>query len=140
MLLLGSKRTTSDVDILVSASEDIPSLVRLLTDQHGFSNVEGELCFDDSGIVTVDILTTAVETVTLENLGHNLLSVSGIRIPNLEQALAMKIKCFYHVLKRTSPTFNMKDPYWQYAFIRIAFSDSFRVPDEGSLCLLRYSY
>lgn len=33
--------------------------------------------------------------MTLENLGHNLLSVGGIRIPNLEYALAMKIKCFY---------------------------------------------
>lgn len=52
MQLLGSRRTTSDVDILVSANEDISSLVRLLTDQHGFSNVEGELRYGDGGTVT----------------------------------------------------------------------------------------
>ncbi|KAG5289822.1 hypothetical protein I7I48_09264 [Histoplasma ohiense] len=67
----------------------------LLAAQDGFSNVGGELRFGDIGTVTVVILTTAVETMTLENLGNDLLVVNGIRIPNLENALAMKIKCFY---------------------------------------------
>ncbi|OAX78741.1 hypothetical protein ACJ72_06951 [Emergomyces africanus] len=95
MQLFDSTRTTNDVDILVSAKENVSSLVSLLADQHGFSNTGGELRFGDGETVTVDILTTAVETVTLENLGHNLLSVGRIRIPNLDYALAMKIKCFY---------------------------------------------
>lgn len=67
----------------------------LLAAQDGFSNVGGELRFGDIGTLTVVILTTAVETVTLENLGNDLLVVNWIRIPNLENALAMKIKCFY---------------------------------------------
>ncbi|QSS61901.1 hypothetical protein I7I51_04078 [Histoplasma capsulatum] len=45
----------------------------LLAAQDGFSNVGGELRFGDIGTLTVVILTTAVETVTLENLGNDLL-------------------------------------------------------------------
>ncbi|KLJ06647.1 hypothetical protein EMPG_17859 [Blastomyces silverae] len=93
--LLGSTRGTNDVDILVSPREDISSLLSLLTDQHGFSNIGGELRFGDGESVTIDILTTAVESVTLENLRHNLLSVGRIRIPSFDYSLAMKIKCFY---------------------------------------------
>lgn len=45
----------------------------LLAAQDGFSNVGGELHFGDIGTVTVTvvILTTAVETVTLENWGND---------------------------------------------------------------------
>ncbi|PGH08581.1 hypothetical protein GX51_01100 [Blastomyces parvus] len=93
--LLGSTRVTNDVDILVSPQEDISSLVSLLSDEDGFSNIGGELRFGDGETVTIDILTTAVESVTLESLQHNLLSVRRIRVPNFDYSLAMKIKCFY---------------------------------------------
>ncbi|EGC48050.1 conserved hypothetical protein [Histoplasma capsulatum var. duboisii H88] len=85
MQLLGSNRTTNDVDILVSTKENISSLVSLLAGQQGFSNIGGELHFGDGETVTLDILTTAVYTVTLENLGPNLLSVGRIRVPNLDK-------------------------------------------------------
>lgn len=95
MLLLGSDRSTSDVDILVSANEDRPALIRLLVDHGSFLIVGGELHFRAAEMITVDILATAVESVTFENVQSHLLTLGDINVPNLEYALAMKIKTFY---------------------------------------------
>ncbi|EQL33235.1 hypothetical protein BDDG_11928 [Blastomyces dermatitidis ATCC 18188] len=57
MQLLGSNRTTNDVDILVSAKENISTLISVLADQPGFSNIGGGLRFGGGEAVTIDILT-----------------------------------------------------------------------------------
>ncbi|KAJ5472310.1 hypothetical protein N7530_006311 [Penicillium desertorum] len=48
MLLLGSQRRTSDVDILGSSSEDVTALFSLLAAGETFSNENGQVCFEHS--------------------------------------------------------------------------------------------
>ncbi|OAX80514.1 hypothetical protein ACJ72_05153 [Emergomyces africanus] len=96
MILLGSTRTTNDVDVLVSANEDVSALYWSLAEDSAFSNVGGVLYFRAADAnITIDILTTAVETLSFENVQPHLLNIRGIRILKLDYTLAMKIKCFY---------------------------------------------
>jgi hypothetical protein len=96
MSLLGSLRKTSDVDILVSSNVDLPRLYSTLIDRGMLSNVNGEFRFQNTAtVVTLDVLTLIVDTLTFEKLIPHRLHINEIEMPSLDYALAIKIKCFY---------------------------------------------
>ncbi|OQE91208.1 hypothetical protein PENNAL_c0010G09845 [Penicillium nalgiovense] len=75
MSLLGSQRPTSDVDILVSSSKDITSLVSLLAADEASSNENGQRTF--------------------EQASPHCLPLKEVKIPEPDYSLAMKARCFY---------------------------------------------
>ena len=96
MVLLGTERTTSDVNILVS-EKDLSSLYLTLSKANDFVQVdEKRFCSHEKKLVSLNILTAAVNTVTCEGaLPYTMILEEGVRVPRLDYSLAMKIKCFY---------------------------------------------
>ena len=98
MVLLGSVRTTRDVDILVSETEMPYVYPALLSAKNAnFLTIDGKLyCAQGGVLISLDILTAAVNTVTFEGvLPYTTTLETGVRVPRLDYSLAMKIKCFY---------------------------------------------
>ena len=91
-----TKAIIDSVHCRVSSNVDLPDQYSTLVDRGVLSNVNGEYRFQDTGtIVTLDILTLVVDTLTFENLVPHRVHIGEIGLPSLEYASAIKIKCFY---------------------------------------------
>ena len=103
MIVLGSERTTSDVDIFVPESSVLEISSRLL-EIPGFhldvkdggerrvvfhSNTNGETC-------PIDVLTSAVDGLTYRDLSTNVRLFNGVNLLPLDFSLAVKMTCFYY--------------------------------------------
>jgi hypothetical protein len=96
MLLLGSQRQTSDVDILVSSSEDPAALFSLLAADEAFSNENGQVQFKHSVFLpSLDTVTIAVQSITFEQANLHCLTLKELKILRPDYSLAMKVQCFY---------------------------------------------
>lgn len=96
MSVLGSFRKTRDVDILVPSNVSIQALYNTLIDSGLLVQADGEYRFQNTEtIVTLDVLTSVVNSLSFENLVPHVSRVNGIPLPNLDYALAIKVKCFY---------------------------------------------
>ncbi|PGG96415.1 hypothetical protein AJ79_09610 [Helicocarpus griseus UAMH5409] len=92
--ILGSRRTTKDVDILVSDS----SIMQVLQMAQGFEVTDGKLYFKEATMdeaVPIDILTTVDDSLGFQDLNAHTTSLDGIHVLKLDIAMAVKVKCAY---------------------------------------------
>ncbi|KAJ6178193.1 hypothetical protein N7519_008654 [Penicillium mononematosum] len=96
MLLLGSQRPTSDVDILVPNSEDLAALLSLISTDEAFSNENGQLGFKHSAFLpSLDMLTIAIQRITFEQANPHCFTPKEAKIRKPGYSVAMKVQCFY---------------------------------------------
>ncbi|KAN0075861.1 hypothetical protein V8E54_007131 [Elaphomyces granulatus] len=95
-LSMGSRRKTEGVDILVPRDinlEEIKSNFRTL---EGFSLEGGKPFFRTGNAeVKVNVFTSVVEKAVFEDINEHTTILNGVKIMELDYALAIKVNCFY---------------------------------------------
>ncbi|KAI9835767.1 MAG: hypothetical protein M1819_001946 [Sarea resinae] len=100
IVTIGSSRTTSDVDILVSRNVEVRDLVQGLENEGVIKIQGGQYHFvsinnASAKNLTLDILTRAVNIVTFDEFETQTELREGIRVLKTQHSLAMKLVCVY---------------------------------------------